>query len=652
MAGGAGVPRRSASFSRDPCSVSVTGACPVPEALRQSGQRPELRASTCLYREFPCCTLPRPMSKFNLNKVRLRQSGRVFKVCNRKGLSTAKVKALLSAIVGKADSPAAARVLRKEIENIGRFSFVPFKVNRKPAFLSEEGILTDVIHGHCAMFEHGQYIMIATEKVAWSEKMGGGALEKFTRGEMIRYAAYRVAAHEAISVRSLDVGESQYRAQRIEGADLAQTYPYIGANRRLLTSLLVRKGQGVPDASLSFSSSSVRTPGGRLGYEQWCRWARSVLDDIDESQLQGAGDRFIDSFARPIDLADLPAGVDPIGVFVWTNSMTLDVDLSQLEFYYKVPGEEDPTRVDSNCVQQYLDRCREPMLVSASAGGQVSTIQGSHLLSGGKLRRNKSSYSLVTKWSPRVSVHNTETGEKKTLTEWLRQEKCLHIIFSDMTYAYSDNTLFQDATIGSLVPAIQEMIKAVPNIKKTMPEKGAGDSLFTLLEARLKHSDALVCDDDPGEWADYIAIDKTKDPSALTFVHAKSGEGTIAPAMFEGVVSQGLKHLAKRHASRAEVLEKLSRWKGKTDGRDRVRVGGSAQQLIDSYLEVTARPDHVFRVVLAVTFLSKVAVDKIAKKASRGTPLNERETLLIWLLTGFMSTCRAVGAVPQVWCRP
>jgi len=165
-----------------------------------------------------------------------------------------------------------------------------------------------------------------------------------------------------------------------------------------------------------------------------------------------------------------------------------------------------------------------------------------------------------------VSVRNTDTGVEKTLTEWLKQEKCLHIIFSDMTYAYSDNTLFQDSTIGSLVPAVQAMIQAVAGIKKVMPEKGTGDSLFTLLEARLKHSDALVCDDDPGEWADYIAVEKASAPFALTFVHAKTGEGTIAPAMFEVVVSQGLKHLAKRHASRDEVEQRLSRWKGTTGG--------------------------------------------------------------------------------------
>jgi hypothetical protein len=585
-----------------------------------------------------------------LDKLRLLTAGRVFKVDSP--LSLIELRVIMKSVVPSGGTTVGKKIGISVERPGGRFSIIVFKYSRQTNFFASDG-LADVVHGYCIVYERNDHIMVSTEKMNWSERIGKGVLQKLSRGEMIGYAAHDVGAHDSISLRPLDVGRNTYRSQRTEGPDLASTLPTIGASRHLITSLGVRKNKR-PAARLALSTSSMRTPGGRVGHEDWCKWAASVLDDVTESKKCSFTDTFLKLFAQPLDLKDLPTSVQPIAVFLWIESLSSSIDLSALEFLWTEKTEHGGVSeniIDPKAVSAVVNALREPVSV---AGGIVSR----GILTGGKLRKNASSYSLAVKWFKNVRVRHIESGAERSLSEWIRQERCLHVLFSDVTYAYSENTLFRDSTIASSAVVIGEMIKGVPEIKQTMPEKRSSkgskaftsDSLFWLIENRVKGaSDVLICDDEAGEWADYISI--SKGLRSITLVHAKSGKGTVAPAMFEGVVSQAIKNLGKRRPSPEEIRGRESRWADKVGNVARVRIGGTAGNAIETYADIVSRHDCTFRVVLAVTFLSKSAVDAIVSKAATQQVLDENETLLLWLLTSFMSHCRTIGVVPEVWCR-
>lgn len=537
--------------------------------------------------------------------------------------------------------------------NDGYGSIIVFRTQRKVPFIAGASSHLDDVYGYCAMYEYDGFVVITREKSTRSERDQKSWLQKLSRGEMIGYASHDAEAHESINGRPVDVGYSGIHAQRTEGEDLAASLPMTGMNRFLLSSAGIRKS-GHPRIRVTLSTSAVRTPGSRVPFEDWCSWARAIIEDVISSKGSPPS-AFFRRFAQPLDIRDLPDSVYPTAVFLWVESLTTPIDLSSVQFLWRSNKDEAEIEVPRTAVNSVLQSLRQPMRVANS-----TIIDG--VLCGSKIQKNTSSFTLRVKWFKKVRVKDVETGEFQGVSEWIRQNRCLHVVFSDYTYAYSDNMLFRDSTIAASAGAVRGMIRSFDGIKEGMPEKRHGrgsnkqnpfspDSLFRFLEDELlKSCDVLICDDDAHEWADYISISEHQ--QTLTLVYAKSGSGKLAPAMFEGVVSQAIKNLGRRRPTRDELEDQESRWRDDKVGlKNRVLKGKDASHAASTYLDIVSRHDCKFKIVLAVTFLSKKAVDALCNKIASDTPLGDAENILLWLLTGFMSQCQAVGAVPEVWCR-
>lgn len=607
------------------------------------------------------------MPTITSNNLRLLRSGRVFKTSKR-GVSAAAIHRIISAIVSKSDGQIGARVIREEVvqdnEPVGRLSFVVFRTESDPAFLSDVPQLRDVRHGCCAIFERGDYLLISTTQFKWSDKLAEKDLERLSRGEMQFYAANDCEAHESATLRSLDFTETAFRSQRVEGTDLSSSYPPMGANRQLLTALGVKKP--VTDSTkVTLSTASVNTRGGRVGHRDWCLWAASVLDDVADGIGKQSASPFIGMFATPLDLKDLPEDVRPTGLLLWFDSMSSDIESGHIEFWWVGRGPaKQLIRVSSRRADAVMRAARASMRVAPGSRPKQLTVESPPLLGPVTLYANPKSYSLRSRWSGRVRVRDERTDDLVPLGSWLRRERCLHLVFSDLQYAYSDNTLFRDSMIKAHLAQVHAMLKPQSGFKETTPEKKytnankerfSKTSLFGKLEASFAGADALICDDLRGEWADYICVDRSSGGSAtLSLVHAKGGSGTVAPAQFEVVVSQALKNLGRRHFTN-EVLEaRRGRW-GSTVGNtsiQRIRRGGPLPKIEQTLMDVAQRFDTRVVVILAVTFLSEAAVVDLRDRVANGEQLDELESQLAWLLTSFMSTCKNVGVIPEIWCRP
>lgn len=589
--------------------------------------------------------------KINHDSLRIRPAGDVYHIHGE--LDKVSRRELIRSSV-PSDSPVIFEKIGISVDG-DVVSIIAFSVMRKIPFLAQEcsDDFRDTIHCCFLLYEHGEFAVITKEKMGRTETGRKEWLQKLSRGEMMEYVSHDAVAHDSLSGRPLDVARNSISAQRTEGVDLEASLPTTGSSRFLVSSTGVRKN-GRPRVRVTFSTSAIATPGvGRLTFQDWCKWARSILDDVTSSKT-GRHNTFLKRFAQPLDMVDLPATVYPTAVFLWVESMVSEADLAKLRFFWKKKRTDEEVEVHSNAVSSVVEALREPMRVSEEG------VVMSGILEGASLRRNVSSYTIDARWFRSVRVKHEGSDEVQTLTEWIRQSRCLHVMFSDMTYAYSDNRLFRDLGIMTAAAAVRAMIRPVAGIKKMMPEKRHGNgsnkdeafssnSLFWELESKLKDSDVLICDDDTGEWADYISI-STSVPS-ITMVHAKAGSGNKAPSLFEVVVSQAIKNLGRRRPDPLELRDRVTRWKGKVGLKPRIIRGGNAKKAASTFQDIANRHDCVFKVVLAVTFLSKKTVDEICDKVAKNLPLGDRDNLLLWLLTGFMSQCQAVGAVPEVWCR-
>src|SRR5690606_13445740 len=75
----------------------------------------------------------------------------------------------------------------------------------------------------------------------------------------------------------------------------------------------------------------------------------------------------------------------------------------------------------------------------------------------GALRRNLKTYSLV---GPAKHLRVVDQdGGRQSLSSWLGAERALHLVYSDVRYAYAENQLFRDDGLLSQLPSLRAMIQ-------------------------------------------------------------------------------------------------------------------------------------------------------------------------------------------------
>lgn len=606
------------------------------------------------------------MSNIDTHHLRLLRTGRVYHLDSKEELSAIFIRKILASVVEKAGKQVGKRTVKLSLKDgdreLGKLSLVVFQAEHTPSFLVESSGVVDIRHGCVLLFERGGFVLVSTSNFTWSEGVGEKTLRRLSRGEMHFYAAHENVANEAIDIRSLDVGNSSFRSQKTTGQDLSGTYPSTGTNRSLLTGLGVKKAQ-LGSVKLGLSTAAIRSSGGRASHADFAAWAAEVIDGVKHALAARTTNPFIGMFATPLDLADLPQGVHPSGLLLWLDELAEEVQAGRLQLRWRPRNSRHPARtIQPHRVDEYLEAAKASMRIERGLRDDVFKVSGPVIFGETWLRSNKRKYSLTTRWSRRIEVFDTTSQEAVSLVSWLQRERCLHLVFTDIKYAYSDSTLFTDSKIEGQISRLSGAIFARRTYLKSTKEKGSlsnnpsswdSGCIFALVEDEFVGATVLICDDMQGEWADFIAIRDTVEGPIITFVHCKAKHGDFSPSEFEVVVSQALKNLARRHLTDEDIEERKGRWSGTVPQTlvPRIRIGGSPDDVGQHFKRVMARSDARARVVLAVNFLSKKAVDDMSSRVQSGQALSERETQLAWLLTGFMSVCQRSGIVPEIWCR-
>jgi hypothetical protein len=448
-----------------------------------------------------------------------------------------------------------------------------------------------------------------------------------------------------LSLQRMSVSKHELRAASYEAADLKTSLPMMAASRCAVRA--IRFNDDIwGSVSVSITTSRVQHSGGRCEIEDLAE----LVVVVAEETLENKQSSFLDTFARAIPLAELPANTEPNSIlFDWTVLLETD----QLELFKR--DLEGGPNVEVN--KRILHRLFGESL-SLVGDGAVWEFAKNPAKPLGTFRATTTKYSVVSILDDRLIVYDTRNNQPISLAKWVRENNAYSITLTEPEYFFGSGALYHRANFSREIDSVRNCLQVQEALADATSEKGKPkkedtafpvNSIFRAVEQSIyQDRDALCCVDLGVEWADYLCIKE----NALIFIHCKGAKQTSGATKYQEVVGQALKNLGRTRSSPAEFESKLKKtqkkeyWAGTKIRRlrDAEQDWGSFQNAMMTLLR---DPNAGKEVHLVVTMLSLAAFN-----AAADGPRPPYFVQLIWLLASFIDSCREMGAKPVIVCRP
>ncbi|HET6409604.1 MAG TPA: hypothetical protein VFG14_17080, partial [Chthoniobacteraceae bacterium] len=504
-------------------------------------------------------------------------------------------------------------------------SAICFSYERTPSFLDSASEITERVYGFLMIVEKSDYVAVVKSGLELPGSFKAEYLSKVAH-ERVDGA---IAQHDAIfkRVRLKNMTKSKYalHTKSFEAPDLQNTVPTASANRYFTLGYQVQ----LPGSNYSATPNTGRisAQGQRAGHERLAAWAGEIIDRLNAAAQPTAA--FLRHFARPIDLGDIPRGVIP--TFVAFDTATLADLLVDAEAPMRLVAEGDGGVVVLNhdqilTVLGLLDadfpvRVIRRILVVQNPDGQPEIARlriGTTRISLQKLSLPDIEGLLIES----VGYAPGEDPERFPLSRFIDREDLFTILFSDMTLTYSDGGLFRDeALVRGGEPFLAHLLPE-PRLANATSEKGefwdgqeafTEESVFRITSEHIAGDcNVLVCDDLTDEWADFIGLSTESNPPTVSFYHAKHGNPSLGASPFHDAVGQALKNLGRMALEPDTMPAKYASWRQPYRNGNAVtaipRVMRSEADLEGDFAAVAAAPDHLKRVFIVTSSLSRAAV--------------------------------------------
>ena len=554
-------------------------------------------------------------------------------------------RASANAIGGPADRIVKSRKIIK-----GRsitVSYLRFEFESEPSFLSGSS-LKETKHAYILIAELDHLVAIFRKHVTSPDRELSRKIQPIEFNTLAKLFMADDSEYERVSMRAMSVSDGGIRFRSYEAKNLKTTLSAIGASRSVLSSVRVRADGEVH--ALTPSTSRVARSSGRSSFPEMMTWALDVEQEIlGFVNTQG----FIDLFAKPIRLSDLPAGTTPSGIQFAVADLERDVLDEQTTMLIGLDSAGHGQELSSDICRRLFDRLDK---------GYLITNNGNDLkFRSGKLKQNKNSFSVSSRLFDRIRVRGV-TGQELSLTKYLNQEQSFLISFTQPQFAYYVRQVFEDQRLLGNIDSFLEVFDDSVNLTGVNSEKGqmranitrfANTSLFRVVEDSIaQNHEILLCDDLGDEWADHIAVNSNGSPE-ISLIHSKHKSPTMSASAFQDVVGQALKNLSRLFPSESELNHKITGWQQKysTTNINRIRRSNSRASVVSDVLRASASPNCVRRVILAVTFLSKSDLTRELTNLRNQVPTQPHIIQLLWILSTFVNGCMEFGAQPKVYCR-
>jgi hypothetical protein len=548
-----------------------------------------------------------------------------------------------------------------------RWSAISFFHERDPSFLQPPPAMKERICCFLLLIEYERHVVLFKAGIDIPAGFRTRHLQRVPSKRVEGAIARADAVFRKIRLRSMSMSKLALRVKTLEADDLENSVGPAGSSRYVPQGYSVRTSEQIYSATPSTGRISLRSD--RSRYQELIDWSIQVIDQL--ARGDGAVAPFIQNFARPIDLSEIDGEAVPTYFAVNVAGLeerlddpaTIKLVREQEEGFVDV-GRAEAALILQELAQILTVRVTRQQILLENNGAAVGT-----------LAFNKSRIALRSLSLPLMSEIQVETledaggaePERQPLRRYLDQEELFTILFDDFSIVYVEGTLYRDTLLRDGGGSFLRHIKTDARLADAVSEKGSfaegqaaftADSVFAaVVESIAAADDILICDDLGDEWADFIGINRTADPTSISFYHAKHGALSLGASPFHISVSQALKNLG-RMALPAEALPgKLNTWLGDSYRNDGVQTAvrrvmrGDEATLAADLDQARTAPDAIRKVYIVTSSLSRKQVEAVLAGIKEGRAPDPHFVQLYWLLSTFFSQASEVGAFGYLVCQ-
>jgi hypothetical protein len=556
----------------------------------------------------------------------------------------------------------------KEQEGDAEWSALSFFYERDPFFLAlPPGETKERICGFLVLVEYRDYAACFKSSLEIPTSFRAEYFHRVGDDRVEAAIASGDATFEQIRLANMATSKHVLRSKTLEADNLTSVVGPSGASRFVPRAYRVRRDEDHYSATPSSGRISLRSD--RVGYADLVRWAMHVIDLLIQDNAPVS--RFIRTFARAVNLDSIPSGVSPTYIAIDVPRLTEALFEERLMQLVRHDGDENVVLAQDEveAVLAVLDRALPIRKVRKEL-----RIIGPNDQAVGEIAIGKTRVSLRSFRIPEIEDLHIEPvdpiagqeDESTSLKRYIDQNDLYTILFSDVSIAYLDGSLYRDDSIADGSQFLS-YIRADPRLGGKASEKGtfagdqeafSADSVFHVIAEGVADADALlVCDDLGDEWADFIGINRHSQPKTVSFYHAKHGGLTLGASALHIVVSQAIKNLGRINLPPEDIEAKLQKWNAVYRGENvetricRV-VRGNVETLSQEIRDVLLSPDTIRRVFVVTTSLSRNQLAQTFEGLRQGDAPTPHFVQLYWLLMSYFSACNEIGAFPYLVCQP
>lgn len=553
---------------------------------------------------------------------------------------------------------------KREIVNVPNkqeiyYSLLVFKFATYPSFLDfeEENFPKNLMENRLAyllIVEINDYIILVKKNISRISSFIN-SLTSIPTDTLAGVLVDDDTVFQQMKLSNMNMNENAMRNKSYEANSLENTMPMFGSNHTVVNTARFANTNGL--CTVNINTSRLAKFGTKKNLIELLEWMNVLITKIDSYIPQ---ESFFSRFAKPQSWKKQQDKLEPVSLLIDIFKLNSYIqELHCTDVFLKKEGEEEYF-AKTNIFAKYIISGMKCLTLDEKEK-DIYRKKGKRNIG---VKKMKSGLKIVACGNLFDSLYYCEDdGTYVKIIDLMNNLGCFSVGFSNYSYIYMGKRLYMNVGIQKDFESILSILYPMNEIAAVTSEKGDGydatstdfkiGSMFNVVEKKIfNDADFLLCDDLGNEWSDHIAIRE----NSMSYIHSKCNDGsvTLSASKFQEVIGQAIKNIGNMNPDDNTIQEKMKGMNGKWNGTniDKCRIGMPAdyERL---YKKLRYNPNKVQEICLAVNYLSKSALAEAFDKIKNNQPLKQKNNVvqLVWLLSGFISTCKEADLNCRIFCK-
>jgi hypothetical protein len=540
-------------------------------------------------------------------------------------------------------------------KEIAKVSVDIFRFEQPPTFLSED------VDGEFET-KYGLFVIVETADLIGIVRRNVSGIrhlktftEKLDYDVLIRFLVSNLSKFEKIVTSNMNAASTSIQRKVAESEDLKGVFSRFGASKQIINSLRIDNNGA--KATVAVASSRVNSFNVQKEFGPAIVWMTDMMTLLRTALKTLPQSQFISSFATPIEYDSIIDSVKPVYALLRLGELKDQIESNLIQ---KAFNKADNKKIDLTAVlsKERLFELKEDKDGVFRSKNEVEVRVGDK-----RINIDIQDFNDI--------ILTFEDGYERPLTKWINDQGHFLIVFDNLEYAYTKNSIFRDSKMLGDTENFLDVFQPHASLSNIDSEKGSGytsksdkfksNCLFSFVENELaKDSKYLLCDDLGVEWGDFISL---KDDE-LSFYHLKHNQLGLSASNLEVVFGQAQKNFGFLQLTEEMIDYRKERWqkfyrldKVETSIK-RMRIVPAKDNSIDSLIkyanQVNSNANAKRRVVIVVNFISKSELASAIEDLKKGKTFNMKGVTmqLLWFVNGVLALANDLGAEFRIACRP